>query len=268
MALVSRRLAARLFASHALAPLLAVASLLLFAPSARAEEIMRCPPVDGSSSLLADVDARRRLAFVREVMLDQGNRARTWSWAWAVTGLALAAGNFTQAALVDTRDERIDPVVGGAASLFIPALILVEPLEVMAHQRTLEADLAKLSPSEGASGVCAALARAERLLAESAADEAFKSGIAAHLFVIGGNGAIALFLGLGFDHWKGALINGGGGLLISEFQIYTQPTGAVTELARYRRGDVTPDSAVQPPSVRLAPWIAPGGAGLAAAGTF
>lgn len=223
--------------------------------------------MDGGTPLLAEVDARRRLAFVRGVMDDQGRRARTWSLAWAATGFGLAAGNFTLAALADSRDDRIDPIVGGAASLFIPAAILVEPLQVMAHQRSLETDIAALSPTEGATGICAVLARAEGLLARSAADEAFKAGIATHIFVIAGNGAIALFLGLGFDHWKGALLNGGGGLLISEFQIFTQPTGAVSELARYRRGEV-PTTASPSPTVRLTPWLAPGGAGLAALGTF
>jgi hypothetical protein len=224
--------------------------------------------VDGSAPLLGEIDAHRRLAFVREVMDDQARRARTWSLAWAVTGLGLAAGNYTRAALADTRDDRIDPIVGGTTSLFIPAALLVQPLEVMAHQRTLEDDLAALSPTQNASGLCATLARAEGLLAQSAENEAFKAGIATHLFVIGGNGAIALFLGLGFDHWKGALLNGGGGLLISEFQIFTQPTGAVTELARYRRGDLQRTSAWQPWPIRIIPWIAQGGAGVAAFGTF
>ena len=216
---------------------------------------------------LAEIDARQRLAFVREVMDDQARRARTWSLAWAVTGIGLSAANYTRAALADTRDERIDPLVGGTTALFIPAAILVQPLQVMAHQRTLEAELALLSPGEGAAGVCAALASAERLFAQSAANEAFKAGIFTHLFVIGGNGAIALFLGLGFDHWRGALINGGGGLLISEFQIFTQPTGAVTELARYRRGELR-TIASQDSAIHIAPFVTRGGAGLAAFGTF
>jgi len=185
-----------------------------------------------------------------------------------VTGLALSAGNYTRAALAETRDDRIDPFVGGTTALFIPAGILVLPLEVMSDQRTLEADLASLSPTEGATNLCAALARAERLLAHSAANEAFKAGIATHVFVIAGNSAIALFLGLGFDHWRGALLNGGGGLLISETQIWTQPTGAVTELARYRRGDVEATPVPPVSQVRVVPWLAHGGAGLAAIGTF
>jgi hypothetical protein len=224
--------------------------------------------VDGSRPELAEIDAHRRLAFVREVMDDQARRARTWSLAWAVTGLGLAAGGYTQAALADTRDDRIDPVVGATASLFIPAAIVVLPLEVMAHQRALEADLANLSPAEGARGLCDALGRTERLLAQSAADEAFHAGVVTQLLVIGGNTAIALFLGLGFDHWRGALINGGGGLLISEIQIFTQPTGAVVELARYRRGDLAPTSASGVSTIRILPWFAAGSAGVAALGTF
>jgi hypothetical protein len=259
---------ARLPSSRALAPLLAAASLLFFADHARADDILRCPGVDGSAPLLAEIDGRRRLAFVREVMDDQGRRARTWSLAWAVAGLGLVAGNLTRVALVDTRDERIDPLVGAGAALTIPAAILVRPLAVMAHQRTLETELASLPPGAGGPAVCATLARAEYLFARSAADEAFQAGIATQIFVIAGNGAIALFLGLGFDHWRGALLNGGGGLLISEFRIYTQPTGAVAELARYRRGDVQAPTGPQPLSVHVMPWIAQGGAGLAAFGTF
>jgi len=247
---------------------LALATFLLFARPAWAEENVRCPLVDGSAPLLAEIDGRRRLAFVREVMADQARRARTWSLAWAVTGLGLSAGNFTRAALADTRDDRIDPFVGGVTSLFIPGGILVQPLDVMSDERTLEADLAVSLSGPGSPAICVALARAELLFARSAANEAFKAGIATHLFVIGGNGAIALFLGLGFEHWKGALLNGGGGLLISEFQIFTQPTGAVAELARYRRGEVQTTSVAQRPSVNIVPWIAMGGAGLAALGTF
>lgn len=245
-----------------------VASFALCTGQAEAADIVQCPSVDGSAPVLGEIDAHQRLAFVREVMDDQARRARTWSLAWAVTGLGLVAGNYTRAALADTRDDRIDPIVGGTTSLFIPAALLVQPLEVMAHQRTLEADLAALSPAESATGLCATLARAEGLLARSAENEAFSAGIATHLFVIGGNGAIALFLGLGFDHWKGALINGGGGLLISEFQIFTQPTGAVTELARYRRGELQRTSARLPLPIQIVPWIAQGGAGIAALGTF
>jgi hypothetical protein len=228
---------------------------------------VRCPAVNGGAPSLAEIDARRRLAFVRQVMDDQARRARTWTTAWMIGGLGLVAGNYTRAALVEP-DERVVPLTGGTTALFIPAALLVRPLAVMTHQRALEADLAAPSSNDGASAVCEALARAELLFAKSAEDEAFQAGWVSHLLAIGGNGAVALFLGLGFDHWRGALLNGGGGFLIREFQIYTQPTGAVTELARYRRGELAPPSTSSSLPVHIVPWIAHGGAGLAAFGTF
>ena len=229
---------------------------------------VRCPSVNGGAPTLAEVDARRRLAFVREVMDDQARRARTWTTAWMIAGLGLVAGNYTRAALTDDPYERVVPIVGGTTAIFIPAALLLRPLQVMTHQRTLEAGLAARPPAERANGLCAALAGAELLLAQSAEDEAFQAGIVSHLLAIGGNAAVALFLGLGYDHWRGALLNGGGGLLIREFQIYTQPTGAVTELARYRRGELAPRSTSSAFPVRVVPWIAHGTAGLAAFGTF
>jgi hypothetical protein len=243
------------------------------AESARAaaktgEFVTRCPSVDGAVPQLADIDARRRLAFVRQVMDDQARRARTWSTAWMVAGIGLIAGNYTRAALADTFDGRLPPLVGGTTAFFIPAGLLVRPLHVMANQRALETELATLSPAESTSGFCAVLARAELLLADSAEDEAKHAGLFSHLFVIGGNGAIALFLGLGFDHWTGALINGGGGLLISELQLNTQPTGAVSELARYRRGELSSPATALPSRLRIVPFVAHGGAGLSAMGTF
>jgi hypothetical protein len=246
-------------------PLLVSTSIFVASPAAGAESV-QCNGVDGAVARLAEIDARARLAYVRSVMDDQARRARRWSLAWTVIGLGLSAGNFTRAALADTPEDRIAPLVGGASSLFIPAKLLVKPLEVIGAQRTLEADIEKLDPAAAAVEVCATLARAERLFVESADDEAFSVGIFTHLFVIAGNGAIALFLGLGYDNWKGALLNGGGGLVISEIQINTQPTGAVEGLARYRRADLgaTPTAA----TLHMVPWLAPGGAGLAATGTF
>lgn len=247
-------------------PLLVSASIFVVSPL-RAAENVRCNAVDGAVPALAEIDARARLTYVRAVMEDQARRGRRWSVAWAIAGLGLAAGNFTQVALADTADDRIDPLVGGAASLFIPAALLVKPLEVMGAQRTLEADVEKLGSAPKSEELCATLGRAERLFVESADDEAFSAGIFTHLFVIAGNGTIALFLGLGYDHWKGALLNGGGGLLISEFQIFTQPTGAVDGLARYRRADLGHAS---PPgaTVGMAPWFSHGAVGIAASGTF
>jgi hypothetical protein len=227
---------------------------------AGAEEPVHCAPIAGAAPELAAVSAAARLGFVRDVMRDQAGRARTWTWVWGIGGLALAAGNFGLAALADTPDHRVDPLVGGVTSLFIPAALLVKPVAVIANHAALEDYLALTASTSGEGDACATLARAEELLVASAEDEALGVGVLAQAIAILGNGAIALFLGLGYGHWAGALLNGGGGLVITEVQIFTQPTGAVRALESYRRGAV--QVAPQPPRVAwsvmpLVPIVAP-----------
>jgi hypothetical protein len=245
---------------------LVVASLVRAAP-ARADGV-RCPTVDAAAPALVTLDARRRLAFVRDTLQHEAMLARRWSVGWSLAGFGLAAGNFVLVALASTADARVDPIVGGATALVIPAAIVIKPLRVMDDARALENAIARSAGERAA--LCNALARGEQLLALSAEDEAESAGPFAHAFAIVGNAAVALFLGLGFDHWEGALLNGGGGLVISEFEIWTQPTGAVPALARYRRGEIEARPARSfASSLRIAPRAMPsGGVGLLLEGHF
>jgi hypothetical protein len=59
-----------------------------------------------------------------------------------------------------------------------------------------------------------------------------------HVFGDVGSLAIGAVLGFGLGHWRGAALQAGGGIVITELQIFTQPTGAVDALARYRRGHI------------------------------
>src|SRR3954468_16455060 len=95
-------------------------AVLLLASEARADPVMQCPAMEGASRSLEAVDARVRLGFVRDLLHDQASRARRWSLAWGLGGTGLAAGSFVLAGLAETRDEHIDPIVGGVSSLFIP----------------------------------------------------------------------------------------------------------------------------------------------------
>ncbi len=222
---------------------------------AYAEGPAHCAPIEGAAPSLAAIDAPSRLGFVRDVMADQARRARTWSWGWALGGLGLSAGNFGLAALGKTPDDRVDSLVGGVTSLFIPAAIVVKPLAVMAADAALEDYVARVSSTRGEADACVTLARAEELFVASADDEELGVGVLAQAIAIGGNAAIALFLGLGYQHWGGALLNGGGGLVITEIQIFTQPTGAARALARYRHGDIARDGSPAHITWRIAPLV-------------
>lgn len=195
---------------------------------ARADEPARC--VEG--------EARRRLAELRAAVDDEADHAVTWSSAWVATGASLAFGSFTRAALTRDDDDRIDPLVSGVASLFIPAAILARPLRVIADREALRA----LAGPDVDGDACAALARAEALVAWSAGDEAAKVGPVAHAVNVGGNVAIGLLLALVFHHGWAGLLNGAGGIALGELQIATQPTGLVA-LVHAREGGAAQEAA-------------------------
>jgi len=248
-------------------PLASLLTAALLASSAPLHAQTFCPTPLGAASALATTPASARLAFIQSVMGDQAKRARTWMWSWSLIGLGLSAGNFTLAALAKTPDDRVDPLTGGVTSLFIPAAIIVKPLRVSSANDELAAYVAETTTTLGPMGPCRQLAVAEQLLAESADDEALGVGILTHGIAIVGNTAIGLFLGIGFKHWGGALLNGLGGLAISEVEIFTQPTGAVHALERYRLGDL-PAPAASTITWTLAPRLELGGAGITFLATF
>ena len=67
----------------------------------------------------------------------------------------------------------------------------------------------------------------EQVLARAAADEAFGRSFWLHAGNVLVNGGAALALGLGWDRWRSAALNGSVGILIGEIMIFTQPDGAV-----------------------------------------
>ena len=247
------------------------AAMLVMTSSAQSHAQTTCPIPEDAAPELAKIGSEARLTFLRNVMRDQARRARLWMWGWAGIGVGLSAGNFTVAALAKTSDDRVDPLTGGVTSLTIPLGILVKPLRVTRDQEALEAYVSTMSTPIGSIAPCLQVARAEELLASSADDEALGTGIFAHAFAVLGNTAVALFLGLGFKHWGGALLNGVGGFLITEAQIYTQPSGAVHAREAYSRGDLSSFSSTLETSQvtwTLAPLSVAGAQGIAVIGTF
>jgi hypothetical protein len=175
-------------------------------------------------SELARCDAKVRT--IQQTLDENASRMRVWYWAWMATGTALLAG---QAALsaVTTGDQQKEFVTGALTSTFIPGMLLLHPPLVMSDSRRLDARL-ELTTAGGRLGdPCVVLPRAQELLARDAADQALATGWFAHVFVIGGNIAVGLILGLGFGDWAGAVKQAVGGSAVGELQILTIPTGAL-----------------------------------------
>jgi hypothetical protein len=199
-------------------------------PASATEAVTRCPAPPQSSAALADIDGASRLAFIRGTLDDQVRRSQIWKWAWIVAGSSLAGANFLYAARTSSQTDRADSIVGGAGSLLIPLSILIRPPVVLADRAELERRVAESTDR------CAALARAEELLARDAESQARATGAVAHVTSIGSNVGVALLMGFGFGHWKGAAWAGVGGTFISEAYLFTSPRGMTAALERYRNG--------------------------------
>ena len=195
-----------------------------------------CSPIAGGSIALSAIDTDARVGFIRTTLRTQAMRARLWSYGWGAAGAILVGGNVTLAATTSRSEQRVDDIVGAVTSVFIPAKLLLEPLRVMDDDATLDALARTLSAPDGHTLTCVLLARAEELLVLDAEDEALGTGWVAQAVGVGGSLAIGGVLGFGLGHWRGAALQAGGGIAISELQIWTQPTGAIDALKSYRHG--------------------------------
>lgn len=173
----------------------------------------------------------QRLAFIQSRLSDDARQARLWTGAWGAGYGLLTLGQLAAIPLAPEAD--VDLYVGALSSAGALAVVLVQPLEVMAHSLTLDA-LALAHPTDVD---CEVLTTAERLLVESARSEALGRSPWMH----GANVVYSLLslgvLGLVFDRWVSGLINAAIGILLGEWMILSQPTGAEDTLRRYLAGE-------------------------------
>jgi hypothetical protein len=207
---------------RAVAAIVTVALVAGGAPAARAQESTGAGPTG------ADESARcgERLHTIAATLDADARRTRTWYWGWMAAGTTLLAGQTVLASLT-TGNTQKDFIAGAATSTFIPAMLLLHPPRVLSDAPLLDARLAATAVDERYGDPCLALPRAQEILARDADDQALTTAWFAHVFVIGGNIAVGLILGLGFHDWFGAAKQAVGGSAVGELQILTLPTGAL-----------------------------------------
>ena len=181
-------------------------------------------PSRGAAQETSSCDAR--VHAIATTLDTDARRTRAWYWAWMATGTALLAGQVVLAA-VTTGDPRKDFIAGAATSLFIPGALLLKPPAVLDDSLLLDARIAATTVDGQLGDPCVLLPRAREILRRDAHDQAFSTGWFAHAFIIGGNIAVGLLLGLGFQDWAGAVKQAVGGSIVGELQILTLPTGAL-----------------------------------------
>lgn len=193
-----------------IAALLLVTALVSHAGRARAEETQETR------------ECGQRLTAIATTLDDDARRTRTWYWSWMAAGATLMVSQAVLAG-VSNGDLQKDAIVGASASTFIPGFLLIHPPDVLSDAPRLRARLAQTSVDGRVGDPCIALIRARDLLARDAADEHFATAWYAHAFMIGGNLALGLLLGVAFGDWIGFAKQAIGGTVIGETQILTLP---------------------------------------------
>lgn len=250
---------------HGGAPALRWLSLLVVALSLSAAVPARaqtCPVPAGADPKLAEIDARDRVHFLQRELGAQARYATQWQTTWFLARSAILASEFGLAVVSADAGDRTDAVITGVFAIAPPIGTLLFGLRVARDgPRFLRLDHLDTDASR-----CAYVARGEQFFARDAKNEDDNRGWLQHALQIAGSTALFLVLGLGYDHWRNAIINGLAGIALGELQILSQPTGLVSAWERYRAGEL---GASRPAvTLHLVPRLSASSGGLALEGAF
>jgi hypothetical protein len=244
--------------------LLILLAIDLFSGAARAD--VHCRAIDGGDARLEQIDADRRIAFIRDELHEGAHKARLWSWSWTAAYGSIATYQLLSATVIDpSRDGRIDGYIGAASAAIGVATLQLMPLRVMADQRRLDRRLRLAPPGTDR---CAILDEAEHLLLRDAASESFGAGPLVHAGNLAFNVGLAVLLGVGFNHWRTAGITAAVGTAVGEIEILSQPTSSVDALRRYRSGVLGGPTERPRLQWTLTPMLGTSTYGLQVAGSF
>ncbi len=213
----------------------------------------------------SDAEISRRLAFIEARLSSGASKANLWWQTWYYGWTALSMGQFVWALATPDKDTRVDMAVGAAASTLgvIPLGILPFPA------RTAPWNLARM-PADSPAERRRKLVYAEQLLEYAAKDEKLRRSWVNHATSVGVSVAVGLVLGIGYDRPRTGLLNALGGIALSEIQIWTMPTAAITDFAEYRRMDSVdiPHASSTPATFPIGISVGPHAGGLSLVGSF
>jgi hypothetical protein len=208
-----------------------------------------------------DAEVSRRLAFIEARLARATPSACFWWSAWYYGYMVVTVGQASVALGTTNSGLRIDSSVGAAfASLGVLGLGVFDfpPRHAAATLGALPAD----TPVERRRK----LARAERLLSAGARAEVVGRSWVAHVAGGGVTLTSSLVLALAYKRIVSSIVTLVSGVAITEAQIFTRPTAAITDWRAYQQGAWSGSTPVT--GSRGTTWSVvahPGGLGLAAA---
>ncbi len=180
---------------------------------------------------LTDVQVKARLAFIQD-RLDEGRRAANlWWYGWLIGYSAATAGQIAVYSSTDSERTRQDMLVGSITSALGAGAQVVFPLQagrLAAQLRAMPQDTPEARRTK--------LASAQSFLRLSAAQEELGRSWKAHALAGAVNLAAGLVIWRHYDRpGRDGLLTFAIGQLVSEVQIYSQPTRAIRDLREYEQ---------------------------------
>ena len=243
--------------SSALLPLGARAQSPALAPTTATDTA--APVTQPATDTAADTpaiglsEAAVRVRWIQERLQAADRRLDIWTWGWTLGFAGLTLGQVVMAETATEEGPRAQAVVGALGSALGLAGMAITPVRrVLDHAEAA----ARLDPEDPA-----ALAEAERLLAEVAAREHEGFAWLNHVLVIAaaGAGAGALWKAWPDEHHREALTHLGSSLVVGELHLFTQPRRGVRDLAAYERGDWAVPATAAKPKPQLHAGLSAGG---------
>lgn len=216
---------------RAIAACLVISSLILFCTT----HISAQP----AQSELTDAQMRGRITEIQNSMNEGEGSMKLWWWGWLGAYTAFTAGSFTIAALADGDTERITYTVSGVQSALGMIGVLISPQTAWYGPARI-----RRLPAGNSGELRAKLTESERIMDAAADDEIMGRSWINHALalLVNGGGALVIWKGYGDrieddggKPGKEAILNFVLGTIVSEIQIFTQPTRAIADRDSYRR---------------------------------
>ncbi|MFC1668979.1 hypothetical protein ACFL20_01190 [Spirochaetota bacterium] len=185
-----------------------------------------------------DVRAKEKIQYIQNVLNKGEFSAQLWWYGWISIYSSLTIGQYTLSGVAGKyswpgKDDRVNYIVGGSKSALGVAMLLIIPFTPAYAPGSLS-ELSQETDGE----LSIKLKEAERLMELSAHRAKRGRGWLKHVivFVLNATGGIITWqCTKTSDSWKTGLINFASGFAVAEAMIWTQPTRAGDDWARYQK---------------------------------
>jgi hypothetical protein len=185
-----------------------------------------------SREISADPEAvvRERIARVQALLDESAGPVPLWQYGWTGLGYAVTGGFVAISAASQDKVQRLD-FAFAAGGAFVDTTV-----HVLGSIHTHGAARLREQPDASPEQLRLKLAFAEgQLTAAAEAERDRRSLLKAQVLPVGFSVVTGLVLGLGFGHWRGAVINTTAAIVVNELRVLTQPTSSIAALERYQR---------------------------------